>query len=146
MATEDDAADHLQKLIRERFEILTKFADIDRQAHELTKIFRKFDLDGSGSLTFDEFEKVLVEIKCNHVRESSRRALFNRYDDDLNGQVNLRELKMACSTSTRTRWRKRKTARCWSTSARSSPSAAARTACDRCSASSKFWTPPATAI
>jgi len=33
MATEDDAADHLQKLIRERFEILTKFADIDRQAH-----------------------------------------------------------------------------------------------------------------
>jgi len=93
MATEDDAADHLQKLIRERFEILTKFADIDRQAHELTKIFRKFDLDGSGSLTFDEFEKVLVEIKCNHVRESSRRALFDRYDDDLNGQVNLRELK-----------------------------------------------------
>ena len=93
MATEDDAADHLQKLIRERFEIMTNFADLDRQAHELTKIFRKFDVDGSGSLTFDEFEKVLVEIKCNHVRESSRRALFDRYDDDLNGQVNLRELK-----------------------------------------------------
>ena len=26
MATEDDAADHLQKLIRERFEIMTNFA------------------------------------------------------------------------------------------------------------------------
>ena len=33
MATEDDAADHLQKLIRERFEIITNFADLDRQAH-----------------------------------------------------------------------------------------------------------------
>jgi Ca2+-binding EF-hand superfamily protein len=93
MATDEDAADHLQKLIRERFEVMTNFADLDRQAHELTKIFRKFDLDGSGSLAFDEFEKVLAEIKCNHGRESSRRALFDRYDDDLNGQVNLRELK-----------------------------------------------------
>ena len=91
MATEDDA-DHLQKLIRERFEILTNFADIDRQAHELTKIFRKFDRRSGLADRPDEFEKVLVEIKCNHVRESCG-ALFDRYDDDLNGQVNLRELK-----------------------------------------------------
>ena len=93
VTTEDDAADHLQKLIRERFEIMTNFADMDRQAQELTKIFRKFDLDDSGSLTFEEFEKLLVEIKCNHVRESSRHALFDRYDDDLNGHLNLKELK-----------------------------------------------------
>ena len=93
VTTEDDAADHLQKLIRERFEIMTNFADMDRQAQELTKIFRKFDLDDSGSLTFEEFEKLLAEIKCNHVRESSRHALFDRYDDDLNGHLNLKELK-----------------------------------------------------
>jgi len=93
VTTEDDAADHLQKLIRERFEIMTNFADMDRQAQELTKIFRKFDLDDSGSLTFEEFEKLLVEIKCNHVRESSRHALFDRYDYDLNGHLNLKELK-----------------------------------------------------
>jgi Ca2+-binding EF-hand superfamily protein len=92
-ATPDDQADHLQKLIRERFEIMTNFADLDRQSHELTKVFRKFDLDGSGCLNFDEFEKVLVEIKCNHARAGAQRALFDRYDDNLDGAVNLKELK-----------------------------------------------------
>jgi|TARA_B110000977_G_scaffold132451_3_gene168719 Ca2+-binding EF-hand superfamily protein len=93
VATEDDQADHLQKLIRERFEIMTNFADLDRQSQELTKVFRTYDLDGSGFLDFAEFEKVLVEIKVNHGRQSAKRALFDRYDNDLDGQVNLRELR-----------------------------------------------------
>ena len=74
----DDEADHLQKLIRERFEVLTNFADISKQAQHLAKIFKNYDVDASGSLEFPEFQGVLMEIRCNQARESAQRALFDR--------------------------------------------------------------------
>jgi Ca2+-binding EF-hand superfamily protein len=88
----DDQADHLQKLIRERFEIITNFADVAKQAQALAKIFQTYDEDKSGSLEFEEFDRVLADIRCNQAPEPTRRALFDRYDADLDGNVNLQEL------------------------------------------------------
>lgn len=88
----DDEADHLQKLIRERFEVLTNFADLSKQAQHLAKIFKNYDVDASGSLEFPEFQSVLMEIRCNQARESAQRALFDRYDSNLDGNINLQEM------------------------------------------------------
>jgi len=88
----DEEADHLQKLIRERFETLTNFAEGSRQAQQLAKIFKKYDVDGSGSLDFPKFQRVLVEIRCHQARESAQRALFDRYDPELDGNISLQEM------------------------------------------------------
>ena len=88
----DEEADHLQKLIRERFETLTNSAEGSRQAQQLAKIFKKYDVDGSGSLDFPLLQRVLVEIRCHQARESAQRALFDRYDPELDGNISLQEM------------------------------------------------------
>ena len=48
--TDDDKADHLQKLLRNRFEVLTGYADMKKQTAEIEKRFKYYDKDNSGSL------------------------------------------------------------------------------------------------
>ena len=38
--TDDDKADHLQKLLRNRFEVLTGYADMKKQTAEIEKRFK----------------------------------------------------------------------------------------------------------
>ena len=58
--TDDDKADHLQKLLRNRFEVLTGYADMKKQTAEIEKRFKYYDKDNSGSLCFEEFDAALT--------------------------------------------------------------------------------------
>ena len=90
--TSDDEADHLQTLIRLKIEVMTGFAEIDKQAGLLKKTFSPYDKDGSGNLNFPEFDKALHDIQCGDGRLATRQALFERYDIDGSGTISYEEI------------------------------------------------------
>ena len=90
--TDDDKADHLQKLLRNRFEVLTGYADMKKQTAEIEKRFKYYDNDNSGSLCFEEFDAALTEMNLGDAPKSELRALFDRYDSNGDENVSYPEL------------------------------------------------------
>ena len=90
--TDDDKADHLQKLLRNRFEVLTGYADMKKQTAEIEKRFKYYDKDNSGSLCFEEFDAALTEMNLGDAPKSELRALFDRYDSNGDENVSYPEL------------------------------------------------------
>ena len=66
--------------------------------------FKKLDLDGSGSLSIEEFMSLpelqqnplvrwlpLTKYYCLHLKENSYRRVIDIFDDDNNGEVDFKE-------------------------------------------------------
>ncbi len=72
--------DDLEKRLREKFQVLTGFADPAVQARKLEQNFRYFDTDCSGVIDYPEFFAAMTKLNfigCQREIES----LFNRYDE-----------------------------------------------------------------
>ncbi len=62
----------------------------DDEGKIVRKIFRHFDLDGFGTIEFNEFTKALESMGCSFP-EFELRALFNKFDKDGNNKLDYEE-------------------------------------------------------
>ena len=62
----------------------------DDEGKIVRKIFRHFDLDGFGTIEFNEFTKALESMGCSFP-EFELRALFGKFDKDGNGKLDYEE-------------------------------------------------------
>lgn len=69
---------------------LSGFADDATQAAKLDAIFRHFDTDKSGWISFDEFNAALVRLNFVGVQKEVA-SLFDRYDADGSGVLSYNE-------------------------------------------------------
>eukprot|EP01138_Halocafeteria_seosinensis_P005084 gb/GECG01005197.1/.p1 GENE.gb/GECG01005197.1/~~gb/GECG01005197.1/.p1 ORF type:complete len:257 (+),score=35.36 gb/GECG01005197.1/:1-771(+) len=82
--------DLLEKLLREKAETMAGFSDEATQCHQLNKVFRFFNADKDGWLSFQEFNAALVRL--NFVgKQDEVAALFERYDTDGSGYLSYEE-------------------------------------------------------
>lgn len=84
--TQEDKVDNLERLLRQKLESDTGFADASGQAFQLHRVFRHFDSDHSGVIGIREFSAALVRL--NFVGcQADVQALFDRYDEDGSGSL-----------------------------------------------------------
>lgn len=88
--TQDDKVDNLERLLRQKLESDTGFADPQGQAWKLHRVFKHFDNDQSGVISIDEFNAALVRLNFVGV-QCDVQALFDRYDDDGSGYLSYDE-------------------------------------------------------
>ena len=62
----------------------------DDEGKTVRKIFKHFDLDGFGTIEFNEFTRALESMGCA-LPEFEMRALFDKYDRDGNNKLDFEE-------------------------------------------------------
>ncbi|MFC5954522.1 EF-hand domain-containing protein [Streptomyces sp. NPDC005774] len=55
------------------------------------KVFERYDLDGDGLVTADEYRKVVAELEGSEITESEARGLIDSLDADGDGQMSFEE-------------------------------------------------------
>lgn len=80
----------MQARLREIFEVKSGYKDDAAQQQLMERHFKRFDIDGSGVVDFDEFSRAMVTLNFVGVQVEVE-ALFDRFDDDLNGVVSYSE-------------------------------------------------------
>ena len=76
----------LEESLRNKVESMANFStNITRKKRELEKVMKRYDTDGSGALSFDEFRAALSQL---NFRNRDADMLFRAYDADGNGQLN----------------------------------------------------------
>lgn len=88
--TLDEKVDNLERLLRQKLESDSGFADVSTQAMKLRRIFAHFDVDNSGMIDFKEFIASLVRLNFVGVQKEVQ-ALFDRYDADGSGWLEYNE-------------------------------------------------------
>lgn len=88
--TQEDKVDNLERLLRQKLESDTGFADAKGQAWQLHRVFRHFDTDHSGVIGIDEFRQALVRLNFVGCQQDVQ-ALFDRYDEDGSGSLSYDE-------------------------------------------------------
>jgi len=86
----DMKVDDMEGRLRGKVESLSGFADEETQCAKLDAIFRHFDSDKSGWISFDEFNAALVRLNFVGVQKEVA-ALFDRYDADGSGVLSYGE-------------------------------------------------------
>lgn len=67
-------------------------AALSTHSGRVIDLFRRWDEDGSGTITKRELRKVLPLLGLNSVRDEATDALFDSWDDDGSGFIDYREL------------------------------------------------------
>lgn len=62
---------------------------------QVEAIIKIVDIDGSGTIDFDEFVTLMSDPKYNDLAKDERRKVFDDFDKDGNGQISISELKEA---------------------------------------------------
>ncbi len=88
----EDLADHLQDIIKQRIEVMTGFGNPKRLRDTARTTFERFDKNKSGALSYAEFDLALNSIRCGEGPIAPKRALFDRYDTNLDGHLSVDEL------------------------------------------------------
>jgi Ca2+-binding EF-hand superfamily protein len=80
--------DELQSVIFEK--IRQKTHGSDDEGKTVKKIFRHFDIDGFGTIEFNEFTMALETLGC-YFKEAELQGLFKRFDSNGNGKIDYEE-------------------------------------------------------
>ena len=84
-------ANRIRELVDIIFEkIRQRTHGADDEGKAVRRIFKHFDLDGYGTIDFNEFRKALETIGCTFVSYELE-ALFRHFDKDSNGRVDYEE-------------------------------------------------------
>jgi Ca2+-binding EF-hand superfamily protein len=86
----ESRVDDLERRLKEKLEVGAGFADIEVRARKLIKLFRHFDVDDSGVISYPEFLASMTKLNfvgCTREIE----ALYNKYDDDASGTIDYTE-------------------------------------------------------
>ena len=79
----------LEESLRNKIESMANFStNISRKKRELENVMKRYDTDGSGALSFQEFRAALSQL---NFRNRDADMLFRAYDADGNGQLNYAE-------------------------------------------------------
>ena len=84
----NDRLNELQGIIFEKIRQRTHGADDEGKT--VKKIFKHFDLDGFGTIEYNEFKKVLETLGCIF-KEVELQSLFQRFDANGNGKIDYEE-------------------------------------------------------
>eukprot|EP01063_Lacrimia_lanifica_P019818 TRINITY_DN27230_c0_g1_i1.p1 TRINITY_DN27230_c0_g1~~TRINITY_DN27230_c0_g1_i1.p1 ORF type:complete len:361 (+),score=132.76 TRINITY_DN27230_c0_g1_i1:52-1134(+) len=86
----DERVDELQRRLQSKIELKTGFGEPHQLSRELQRLFRSFDVDGTGSMSLDEFSKVF-EVQGIGGTPNEIEALFQRYDASDDGLLTFAE-------------------------------------------------------
>jgi Ca2+-binding EF-hand superfamily protein len=86
----DRKVDLLEEQLRRKMETETGFADDATKVAKLNRIFRHFNADNDGFLSFEEFNAALVRLNFVGVQKEIR-AMFDRYDEDASDYLSYEE-------------------------------------------------------
>ena len=76
----------VRKTLSEQF-----FDDKAKMARKLKQIFKQYDVDGSGELSYDEFECAMIKDLNMVGMRKEVRLLFDKYDNDCSDTINYQE-------------------------------------------------------
>ena len=62
------------------------------QSARVLDLFRKWDIDGDGRVTKDEFARALPDLGMSNCTTADIDALFDAFDEDGEGEISFREL------------------------------------------------------
>ena len=74
----------VRKTLSEQF-----FDDKAKMARKLKQIFKQYDVDGSGELSYDEFECAMIKDLNMVGMRKEVRLLFDKYDNDCSNQLSI---------------------------------------------------------
>jgi calcyphosin len=83
-------ADELERRLKEKIQVMTGFADPEILARKLQSNFSYFDVNGSGSIDYQEFFAAMTKLNFIGVQKEIE-TLFNRYDEDASGTIDYKE-------------------------------------------------------
>lgn len=86
----EQKVDDLERRLRGKIESDSGFADEPTQAAKLMAVFRHFNTDKDGWISFEEFQAALVRLNFVGVQRETK-ALFDRYDSDGSGFLSYEE-------------------------------------------------------
>ena len=68
----------------------------ENDINDLNKLFEIFDINNDGQISFEEFQHVLLNIKCNGTKQEEIKELFSSMDTDKNGKIDYTEFIASC--------------------------------------------------
>jgi calcyphosin len=86
----ESKADELERRLKEKVQVMTGFADPEILARKLQSNFSFFDLNGSGTIDYQEFFAAMTKLNFIGVQKEIE-TLFNRYDEDASGTIDYKE-------------------------------------------------------
>eukprot|EP01031_Cornospumella_fuschlensis_P024725 gene24725-29877_t len=87
----DDKLDHIEEQLLKKAEILSGFADGNGKMRYLFQTLKFFDKNNVGYISFPDFLDVLQKFNLMNLSREAE-ELFNRYDADMLGHVDCRDL------------------------------------------------------
>jgi Ca2+-binding EF-hand superfamily protein len=82
--------DELERRLKEKIDVMSGFGDAEMQARKLQQNFAYFDMNGSGTIDYQEFFAAMTKLNFVGVQKEIE-TLFNRYDEDASGDLNYKE-------------------------------------------------------
>eukprot|EP01059_Diplonema_ambulator_P002314 TRINITY_DN11975_c0_g1_i1.p1 TRINITY_DN11975_c0_g1~~TRINITY_DN11975_c0_g1_i1.p1 ORF type:complete len:373 (+),score=157.61 TRINITY_DN11975_c0_g1_i1:30-1121(+) len=82
--------DELERRLQSMIELKTGWAEPHKLSRELQRMFKIYDIDNTGTMSLDEFEKALVKLNIGGT-DAEVEALFDRYDTNENGVLSFAE-------------------------------------------------------
>ena len=70
----------------------------EKEINELSKLYKKFDTDLDGQISYEEFEKAFLEFQKNNntITQKEIKAIFDKVDINKNGKTDYTEFIAAC--------------------------------------------------
>jgi Ca2+-binding EF-hand superfamily protein len=78
-AVNEQSVDHLERLLRSKFELKTGFAEAGQLARNMHKTLRALDVNDNENLDLGRFVTLMKKLNCGEDRAAVE-ALFHRYD------------------------------------------------------------------
>lgn len=89
----NEKLDELERKMMEKAEVLSGFASMSGRIRHLFHVFKFYDQNNSGYINYPDFLDVLNKFNLSGYQREAE-ELFNRYDEDMLGHVDCRELSL----------------------------------------------------
>lgn len=81
----------LEARLRRQFEVKSGFGTVEKQQQYLAAIYKQFDYSGSGTLTYDQFDKAMTSMNFILKDKKVLEALYKKWDESGDGNINYSE-------------------------------------------------------